>query len=192
MSNAACSGIAKHARAIAVKVIDDDGCVSYLSPRSLPVRVLLSIGPVNGPMCALLFHKALVFWTDIHIPNSLSGMQWVGQDASFTGRPAVATLNFQSARSDIVNHAVVTLVELAGVTLVVPAGNDNVNAADYSPASEPDAITVGATTIADAKADFSNWGEFVNIYAPGTQELMSRSPKLSHLFTQELILSLPG
>ena len=63
VSNATCSGVAKSAKVIAVKVFDDTGCVYYLFPRSLPVRILLSIDPVAGPTCALLFHKRIVFWT---------------------------------------------------------------------------------------------------------------------------------
>jgi subtilisin family serine protease len=56
------------------------------------------------------------------------------------------------------------------------------DAADYSPASTPSVITVGASTIADAKASYSNYGAVLDIWAPGTQRLISRSSKLSHLF----------
>lgn len=144
-------------------------------------------------MCALLFHNALVFWTDIYILNSISGIDFVAQHVYWNdSRPSVATLNFRTAsKSDTLNHAVAKLAAF-GITTVVSAGNEGVDASEYSPASEPTAITVGATTIADAKATFSNWGDSVDIYAPGTQELMSRSPKLSHLSAQGTVLSLPG
>ncbi|CCJ30039.1 unnamed protein product [Pneumocystis jirovecii] len=49
----------------------------------------------------------------------------------------------------------------------VAAGNDNDDACNYSPASSENAITVGAVTILDNKAQFSNYGKCVDIFAPG-------------------------
>jgi len=49
----------------------------------------------------------------------------------------------------------------------VAAGNSNANACNYSPASEPTAITVGATGSNDTRAWFSNWGSCVDLFAPG-------------------------
>jgi len=60
-----------------------------------------------------------------------------------------------------------------GVTVVVAAGNDGANAANYSPASEPLAITVGAIDINDNRASFSNYGSVVDIFAPGVNVLSS-------------------
>ena len=59
----------------------------------------------------------------------------------------------------------------AGVVVVVAAGNDNANACNYSPASEPAVITVGSTTSQDLESDFSNHGNCVNIFAPGSDIL---------------------
>ena len=42
------------------------------------------------------------------------------------------------------------------------------NACNYSPASEPTAITVGATTSADARASYSNYGSCLDVFAPGS------------------------
>jgi subtilisin family serine protease len=55
-----------------------------------------------------------------------------------------------------------------GVTMVVAAGNSNANACKSSPASEPTAITVGATTSTDARAGYSNYGSCLDIFAPGS------------------------
>ncbi len=47
------------------------------------------------------------------------------------------------------------------------AGNEGQDACDVSPASEPSAITVGATDETDSATAWSNWGECVDILAPG-------------------------
>jgi cerevisin len=49
----------------------------------------------------------------------------------------------------------------------VAAGNDNKDACDYSPARAEKAITVGASTIFDERAYFSNFGKCVDVFAPG-------------------------
>ncbi len=51
--------------------------------------------------------------------------------------------------------------------LVTQAGNDNRDACAYSPAAAVGAITVGASTIGDDRAYFSNFGKCVDIFAPG-------------------------
>jgi len=65
----------------------------------------------------------------------------------------------------------------AGVNYAIAAGNSNANACNYSPAREPSAVTVGATTYTlngnpalpsqDVRASFSNIGTCVDIFAPG-------------------------
>jgi len=67
----------------------------------------------------------------------------------------------------VVDSAVASLVA-AGVTVVVAAGNDSRNACNYSPARVSAAITVGATTDADAQSSFSNYGSCIDIFAPGS------------------------
>lgn len=49
----------------------------------------------------------------------------------------------------------------------VAAGNDNQDACNYSPAASELAITVGASTLNDDRAYFSNYGECVDVFAPG-------------------------
>jgi hypothetical protein len=69
-----------------------------------------------------------------------------------------------------INRAAAALVD-AGVFMAVAAGNDNANAANYSPASEASVCTVGATDRNDAKASYSNYGTVVDIQAPGSSIL---------------------
>lgn len=56
---------------------------------------------------------------------------------------------------------------------VVAAGNDGSDASSTSPASAPDAITVGAIDVTNIKASFSNYGKVVDIFAPGVDVLSS-------------------
>jgi hypothetical protein len=55
-----------------------------------------------------------------------------------------------------------------GITFVVLAGNNGgADACRTSPARAPSALTLGASTLADARAAFSNAGPCVDLFAPG-------------------------
>jgi len=69
-----------------------------------------------------------------------------------------------------VNNAVAN-----GVVVVVAAGNDAKDACSYSPSSAAEAITVGSTTNTDAKSSFSNIGNCVDVYAPGSSIISASS-----------------
>eukprot|EP01084_Bolivina_argentea_P047009 86595_1 len=64
------------------------------------------------------------------------------------------------------NNRLATIRSKGGISIAA-AGNDNVDAADKSPASSPDTITVGATDQNNNKASFSNYGGSVDIWAAG-------------------------
>ena len=94
----------------------------------------------------------------------IAGVDWV---ASSTLRPAVANMSLGGGASQAVDDAVAGAVS-KGTTMVVAAGNSNANACNYSPARAPSAITVGATTSADARASYSNYGNCLDFFAPGS------------------------
>lgn len=54
-----------------------------------------------------------------------------------------------------------------GGYLILHAGNDNKDACDYSPAAAANAVTVGASTLGDERAYFSNYGKCVDVFGPG-------------------------
>jgi hypothetical protein len=58
-------------------------------------------------------------------------------------------------------------ITAAGTTVVVAAGNNNANAANYSPASCNNVITVAATDRNGSRSYYSNYGSVVEISAPG-------------------------
>lgn len=55
----------------------------------------------------------------------------------------------------------------AGAVIVAAAGNDNTSTLFY-PAADPETIAVGSTDQNDDKSDFSNFGSWVDVAAPGT------------------------
>ncbi|HXJ32996.1 MAG TPA: S8 family peptidase [Candidatus Eisenbacteria bacterium] len=55
----------------------------------------------------------------------------------------------------------------AGTIVVAAAGNDDVDAAGFSPAAFPEVVCVAAVDLARAKAFYSNFGAVVDIAAPG-------------------------
>ncbi|TYK50897.1 S8 family peptidase [Actinomadura decatromicini] len=81
-------------------------------------------------------------------------------------KPAVANLSVGGPSSAAVNTAVANLSK-SGVFVTVAAGNDNKDACKFSPSGASWVMTVGATTVYDNRADFSNWGKCVDINAPG-------------------------
>jgi len=95
----------------------------------------------------------------------IAGLNWVAQNCT-TPKNCTANMSLGGSKSNAVNNAATALVK-KGVTLVVAAGNDNKNAANYSPSSTATAITVGAVDNTDTRAYFSNFGSVVDIFAPG-------------------------
>ena len=98
----------------------------------------------------------------------VNGINWAVSNRTAAGNPpSVISMSLGASFSSTVNNAVATAVN-AGITTVVAAGNSSADACNSSPASAPSAITVGATTSADAQASYSNFGTCVDIYAPGS------------------------
>lgn len=97
----------------------------------------------------------------------ISGIDWVTQQSQTTGRRSVANLSLGGGFSQTQNDAIEAATS-AGVTMVVAAGNDNSDACNYSPASAPSAVTVGATDKTNSRASYSNYGSCVDIFGPGS------------------------
>ncbi|MEM8487184.1 MAG: S8 family peptidase [Bacteroidota bacterium] len=75
-----------------------------------------------------------------------------------------------------------------GVIYVAAAGNDGQNAATYSPAHVTDVITVGAYDATNTFAPFSNFGDVVDILAPG-ESIVSLSHIIEETHAFESILA---
>jgi serine protease len=68
---------------------------------------------------------------------------------------------------DSVTRDAINLAIGLGTTVVVAAGNSSDDAANYTPASCPGVVTVGATGITGRRAFYSNYGSTVTLAAPG-------------------------
>jgi subtilisin family serine protease len=103
-------------------------------------------------------------WSDVI--NGVNFVTWHRQQPAQQGSPAVANMSLGGETNRAVDAAVRNSIR-AQVTYVVAAGNGNSDAANYSPAGVPEAITVGATNQYDARAEFSNYGPTLDLFAPG-------------------------
>ncbi|KAI0667120.1 peptidase S8/S53 domain-containing protein [Trametes maxima] len=79
---------------------------------------------------------------------------------------SVANMSLGGGKSRALDDTVNKAVD-AGIHFAVAAGNDNRDACNNSPAAAEKAITVGASTLADERAYFSNHGSCVDVFAPG-------------------------
>ncbi|ORY31022.1 peptidase S8/S53 domain-containing protein [Naematelia encephala] len=79
---------------------------------------------------------------------------------------SVANMSLGGGKAKSLDIAVNEAVN-AGLHFAVAAGNDNKDACNYSPAAAELAVTVGASTLGDERAYFSNHGKCVDVFAPG-------------------------
>lgn len=96
----------------------------------------------------------------------IAGVDWITGQVLENQHPAVASMSLSSSPSTVLDDAIRTSIA-AGVTYVVAAGNSNTSACSYSPARIDEVITVGATTMDDTRMPNSNYGDCVDIFAPG-------------------------
>ena len=99
----------------------------------------------------------------------VAGLDWILADHQL-GEPAVVnmSLGFVSLDSAI-DPIDLKIAELMaeGIVVVAAAGNKGTSACYTKPAATPGTISVGASTSADAEASWSNYGQCVDMYAPG-------------------------
>lgn len=119
----------------------------------LPVRVL---GQCGGSMSDIA--EAVIWASGGHVdgvPDNTTPAEVI--NLSLGGQGACAP-SMQAAIDGAVSR---------GTVIVVAAGNNSANAANFSPASCNNVITVGATGITGAKAYYSNYGPKVDLSGPG-------------------------
>lgn len=132
-------GVAKKANIYAVKVLRSNGSGSMTDV-------------VKGVEWATIQH-------DTKVKEAKKG-----KHKKFKG--SVANMSLGGGKSVTLDLAVNAAVD-AGLHFAVAAGNDNADSCNYSPAAAAKAVTVGASTLADERAYFSNFGKCNDIFAPG-------------------------
>jgi cerevisin len=140
-------GVAKKANVYAVKVLRSNG---------------------SGSMSDVV--KGVEWAVDQHLEKAEAARKGKkGKAKAFKG--SVANMSLGGGKSVTLDRAVNAAVAAgpagSGIHFAVAAGNDNSDSCNYSPASASGAITVGASTLADERAYFSNYGKCNDIFAPG-------------------------
>lgn len=133
-------GVAKKANVYAVKVLKSNGSGSMSDV-------------VKGVEWAAVSHSKKV-----EIAKKGKGKK------GFKG--SAANMSLGGGKSVTLDIAVNAAVDV-GIHFAVAAGNDNADSCSYSPAAAEKAVTVGASTLADERAYFSNFGKCNDIFAPG-------------------------
>jgi len=104
----------------------------------------------------------------------IKGIEYVTEQHQNGNARTVASMSLGGTSDGGKNAAIRASVQ-AGCVYSVAAGNSNGNACNHYPASSPDVICVGSTTITnvggydtDDRSSFSNYGSCVSIWAPGS------------------------
>lgn len=98
----------------------------------------------------------------------IAGLNWALSDAQNNSRvdKSVVNLSLGGDFSEITNAAITEAVN-QGLFCAVAAGNANRPVKNESPASTKNACTIGAIDSNDVRAGFSNYGQLVDVFAPG-------------------------
>lgn len=109
----------------------------------------------------------------------VKALEWV-DEVRTEGKPTVVNMSF---RSDYHSSYLPIINKLAdsGVIMVAAAGNVNQDACSYSPVGLPNTIGVGALSNKFEKADYSNYGDCVDFWAPGSELLVKCSAKAGYV-----------
>lgn len=110
---------------------------------------------------------------DGEVADVAKALQWVRAHHR-SGTAAVLNLSLGVDLGDdgsTIDHEITSLMN-EGVVVIVAAGNGDANgfpfdACQIAPADVPRALTVGASTLNDSVATYSNYGPCVDLFAPG-------------------------
>ena len=99
------------------------------------------------------------------VSQAIAGVNWVTANAI---RPAIVNMSLAVVGGIVtsLDQAVRNSIS-SGLTYVIAAGNDNVDAGTNSPGRVAEAITVAASNVNDGRWAFSNFGPAVDMFAPG-------------------------
>ncbi|ELQ74683.1 Subtilisin-related protease/Vacuolar protease B [Trachipleistophora hominis] len=113
-------------------------------------------------------------------PLGTIGSDWLfstAQSSNYTNNPlnivsssqkpkSIVNMSVGGLKSKVLDYAVKYATDI-GIHFSAAAGNDHEDACEFSPSSSKLAMTAGASTASDTIAFFSNYGQCVDLYAPG-------------------------
>lgn len=95
------------------------------------------------------------------------GINWIIANHP-AGVPAIVNMSLGGPKDLLVNAVTTRLVD-SGAIVITAAGNSSSDSCSFSPASATGVIAVGATNPENIRSPFSNWGDCVDIFAPGSR-----------------------
>ncbi|TDW21643.1 S8 family serine peptidase [Kribbella kalugense] len=127
-----------------------------------------------------------VGWNVKAMPVKVMGANGSGYDADIAEGinwavahgAKVINMSLGGPGDNSVLHNAVTNAVNKGVVVVVAAGNDGTDVVQY-PAAYPDVIAVAATNPGGVKTDFSSYGDWVDVAAPGWNILTTGARSLT-------------
>ncbi|KAG8436869.1 hypothetical protein GDO86_007815 [Hymenochirus boettgeri] len=121
------------------------------------------------------------------VSGSLAGLEFIRKTLIEQPYSPLVLIPFVGGYSHILNTASRALVN-TGVIIIAAAGNYKEDACLYSPASEPEVITVGATNYQDQPVTMgtlgTNYGNCIDLFAPG-DDIIGASSDCSTCFTSK-------
>jgi subtilisin family serine protease len=93
----------------------------------------------------------------------VKGLDWIMANGT---PPGVVNMSIGGGGSSALAEALANITA-AGFVVVAAAGNSDGDACEVAPANSPYTLAVGASDNSDRRASFSNWGDCVDLFAPG-------------------------
>ncbi|MDQ3830891.1 MAG: S8 family peptidase, partial [Candidatus Tectomicrobia bacterium] len=160
-------------------LINDDGTVEDPFKHGTHVAGIAAADTDNGigvaggcPNCNLLIAKVLDGSGSGTADDVADGIIWGVKNGAKVVNLSLGDRGNARVVRDAVNYAT-----RRGAVVVAAAGNGNTNRFEY-PAAYPDVIAVAATTRDDLRASYSNYGDWVDIAAPGGEDPASYSKRI--------------
>lgn len=158
-------------------IVNDDGTVRDLSGHGTHVAGIVAArtdnrkGVAGGcPNCKLLVAKVFDGKNTGTVARFAEGIRWSADHGA-----EVINLSFVHPLPSTVEKNAIDYARNKGAVVVAAAGNKDTNDPTY-PAASPGVIAVAATNKDDKRASFSNYGNWVDVAAPGVK-ILSTIPR---------------
>lgn len=172
--------------------VDDDG-VAQDDTRGHGTHVAGTAAATTGntrgvaggcPGCRLLIAKVTKVDLTTSVADEVEGIRWAMNKGAKIINLSLGGAGSVRAEEDAVNYA-----WTGGAVVVAAAGNAG-NSEPFYPAAYPDAVAVAAVDSADQRAPYSNYGDWVDVAAPGTS-ILSTVPSRGYAYKSGTSMASP-